>query len=139
MTRYIRIVIIGILLLAMVSMAAAAPAPLPTYDGTRGAEMENATWDFQKMLPIGLTIFTDRLGTGGLLIIYTAILITILTGIAIRQESVLIPSFLLFIAGQFFYWGKFVPVAWGNVVLVLFVLLPIAGVGYHLINRKTGG
>jgi len=119
---------------------AATPTPLPTFDMTRTAAWEaTQPWNFQALLPIAMSVYSDPMGEGGQTIVYGSILISILVCYALRQEDVLIPFVVLSIFGQACYWGGFMPQSWGIWVIALVYILPATGIGYALYTTKRKG
>jgi hypothetical protein len=121
-------------------VSAVTPAVLPTFDMSRTTAFQALKpWDFQSMLPIIMAVYSDPMGDGGRIIVYGSIFITILVGIAIRGENILIPFTLLAIFGQAMYWGGFIPQTWGIWVVALIFILPAAGIVYALYTSKRKG
>jgi hypothetical protein len=112
------------------------PTPIPTFATGTAAALNSAEWNFQMMLPIVMSAFTQPFGANGQLLVYGSIIITILAAIAIRQEDLLIPMILLSIIGQVLYWGEFIPADWAFWIIILFYLLPAVGIGYSLYKSK---
>jgi hypothetical protein len=135
----LRVKILGIItsLLALAHEAGAViPTPIPTFDNTAAAALENAEWDFHLMLPIVINAYAAPFGASGQILVYGSIILSILVSIAIRQEDLLIPMILLAIFGQIMYWSGFIPADWGFWVIVLLYLLPAVGIGYSLYKSK---
>ena len=114
--------------------------PIPTLDMTRTNEFSALhAWDFAGLFPIVMSVYSDPMGENGKIIVYGSILVTILAGLAIRQDDVLIPMVILEIFGQVFYWGGFIPPEWGIWVIGLLYVLPATGIIYSLYATKRKG
>lgn len=112
------------------------PTPIPTFDMAKSVAFKAAEWDFSKLLPIAMSVYSDPFGNGGQIIVYGSIFLSILVAIAIRQDNMLIPMIVLEVFAQAIYWGGFIPEAWGFWVVDLIFIIPIAGIGYTLYTTK---
>jgi hypothetical protein len=122
------------------AVSATTPTPLPTFDMTRTTAWQAVQpWNFQALLPIAMSVYSDPMGENGKIIVYGSIFISILVCLALRQEDILIPFIVLSIFGQAMYWGGFIPQAWGIWVIALVYILPATGIAYALYTTKRKG
>jgi hypothetical protein len=108
------------------------PVANTTYMAQYLTPFNDATWDFGKMTPIGLSVLGDFFGQPiGNQIVTGWILVNMLGIIWIRQDDAAIPLFLMWTLSSVFFGMNLIPAEW-TFILVTFELIVTGGIAYTL-------